>query len=313
MSRNDESQSSPGAALEQLRNAGQDVISSWIKRQLLGYGEAPHAIAPREGNIVDGIITILRPGWSEERRVRIGEAVGSLMGDWTETTDPDLDLLGGLSCLISGLRLSSPDALLRHLDGDLKGRVSRFGDVHALALGAALNPSRRERNLLHVLRRDVGDPRYAATCAIALLERYPEDAREFLPQLINNAVKGREWSEWVDLESLLRTSIMILTVEVFLESLRGCMWFSESVPERECLTAAGRSELVRVCGRCPEVFMRWPDGPDPRIVMLLCASNPQYRPLLVPLDDHPAADGLGVREEHVELRLQHPGEDIDRC
>lgn len=277
----------PEKSFQELRDSGVEHLASWIREQLLGRGEGPHSIDPRgpDADVTDGIISILEPGFDENQRKRLSEAVAVLISDWKESTDPRLEFLGGLLVLIGGLELSAPKALLQHLDGSLKGRSCRFGDVHGLALGALSGSMREEGHVIYILRRDIRDPRYAGSCANMLLERAPERAEQYLPDLINVGTRHREQ---VGLELLLRTALETLTVGTFLDSLReGMGMLVPATPSGTALVnPEGCVELVRICRRFPELYLCRNYAFDTPIVMILSRDGGLYRdPLLVPLSD----------------------------
>ena len=284
-------------SLEELRDSGPESLASWTKGQLLGYGEGPHAIAPRGADVVDGIIGILAPGFDEERRERLSKSVGALISDWRESTDPGLEFLGGLLWLVTGLDLSPPATLLQQVDGSLKGRSCRFGDVHALALGSLSSSMREEERLIYILRRDIRDPRYTAICANMLLERTPESAAQFLPELINI---GARHKEQVHLESLLRTAMATLSVETFLDSLReGMGMLIPATPSgAPLIDGEGRTELVRICQRYQDIHVCRNYNFDIPIVMILPRDHELYRdPLIVSLPDLKEFENLDASDE----------------
>lgn len=169
-----------------------DRIAGWLDGWLTGHTPAPYLAIGTYDDVADGVVRLMGNTMTPDLQSRLGQAVQLLVEQrWSRKCVKGLDYLMELLLLVGRLDLPLQSTMLAKylLTGYLKGKRSRWGDLHLLCLKALLPYHRYDPLLEPVLKGDIREPLYAAVCFKGLCAIDPRNAALYMPLVMESAAK----------------------------------------------------------------------------------------------------------------------------
>lgn len=141
-------------------------------------------------DVSDAILKAVGYPVPEDLHKKLSKVVQRLTSEWCRTWENGYDYLMELLVLVGRFDLPVSPILVKYLvSGILKGKISKWGDLHLFALKAMLPYYHYDEMLRPVLVGDLKEPIYSTVCFKGLYRMHPGNAATYLPDIMKLAIQ----------------------------------------------------------------------------------------------------------------------------